>query len=106
MRRGGRLPERLTDTADLAGRMKLAVHRDSLSLKLPNCFPRGISAWSTTYALVTFYNLKWQPHYGSQCYLPVVQASLFQLMHMSHDDHAQPMKCAMVSLSVHVQSLQ
>ena len=43
---------------------------------------------------------------GSRCYLPVVQASLFQLMHMSHDDHAQPMKCAMVSLSVHVQSLQ
>ena len=32
--------------------------------------------------------------------------SLFQLMHMSHDDHAQLMKCAMVSLSVHVQSLQ
>ena len=33
MRRGGRLPERLT-ARDLAGRMKLtfAVHRDSLSL--------------------------------------------------------------------------
>ena len=44
MRRGGRLPGRLT-TRDLAGRMKLtfAIHRDSLAitrvyvLQLPNC---------------------------------------------------------------------
>ena len=44
MRRGGRLPERLT-ARDLSGRMKLtfAIHRDSLAithgyvLQLPNC---------------------------------------------------------------------
>ena len=38
MRRGGRLPERLT-ARDLAGRLKLtfAVHRDSLSLVVMFC---------------------------------------------------------------------